>query len=422
MATTIRTKRYLSPTSNGTADYTISGFGTPKAVMVHASYAASNATARDQAKYSVGYTDGTRQRVMGFASEHNLSVGRSRFWSDNDKILQLVQASGSTTLWLANFDSWITDGVRLNFTSTESTAIYLTVTFFTGSDVSVYAGDFTNNTTQDATTTVTSPGFTPDLLFVTGLGLTLIANQSSNVASFSEGVADLGTGFPQGSLAWTEDYNDAKGDPQALFEDRYVGQVLDEDSEAQSTSIEITATDSSGFVATTRVAGGSYYWSYLAIKVGTSISHEVGNITTPTSTGNRSDTDPGFQPQIAGFVMSTMSATETYKADGEAGAFGSSVFEATAERNSHALAMEDNVQTTNTQSYSENVPVVLPIDDGSAGLRATFVSFDTNGWTLNWTAVLSPTARYFLWWAIEQEAGATIVQDIISPGIIPFAR
>lgn len=422
MATVVRTALFTAPTSTGTANFTISGIGTPKAYIIHAMDVEADATAKDEARYSWGVSDGTRQFIAAFSDVHNLSVARQRQFCDDDGVLQLYTEEGATTRWRANHSAFITDGVTLNFTTVQATGILLRITFFCGDDLSAYVGTFESSASADGETTVTDPGFTPDMLFVAGIGHTVTATQSIVDESFSEGVASTKAGFPQACLAITEDFNNADGDPQATLDDRYMGVSLDEDGETVRNAIELTGTDANGFVATTRIAGASSVdWFYLAIKFGAGVDHYVGVLDTPTSTGSASVTAPGFTPQCAGLILSNLTAVRTYKVDAEAGAFAASTFDATR-ASCHAAAIEDGSATTDTQSWVDDLPVSVPQHDGSAGLTAAFTSFDANGWTLNWSAVLG-SARKYIAWAVEEEAvGGPTEKDTTETGTLDLSE
>ena len=71
----------------------------------------------------------------------------------------------------------------------------------------------------------------------------------------------------------------------------------------------------------------------------------------------------------------------------------------------HSVSAEDSVATMDTQTLSDNTAVECPDGDGTALLTASFVSFDANGWTLNYSAVDS-NAKYFWALAIEEESAA----------------
>ena len=132
-------------TSTGTQDFTVAGFGTPKGAIFLVSYGTANGTAVNHAMLSVGFTDGTRQRAIGIRVE-NAVVGGSDTGNIESSTACILTAlnSADTTDGVATFDSWITDGVRVNWTDAPPSAYLVTCILFGGSGVSnVYVDDFT---------------------------------------------------------------------------------------------------------------------------------------------------------------------------------------------------------------------------------------------------------------------------------------
>ena len=123
---------------------------------------------------------------------------------------------------------------------------------------------------------------------------------------------------------------------------------------------------------------------------------------TPTSTGNDSEAGPGFTPQFVMMLPTMAEAASTIYWDALGGGFGISTFDDDDEY-CNSINYEDEVATSNTQSLSDDKAANLPDDDGSQGVEASFVSFDANGWTLNYTAVKA-NAKLWPYLAIGEAA------------------
>ncbi|GAF88657.1 unnamed protein product, partial [marine sediment metagenome] len=68
----------------------------------------------------------------------------------------------------------------------------------------------------------------------------------------------------------------------------------------------------------------------------------------------------------------------------------------------NAVSIEDGVSATNTQSVSDNKAINIDNDAGGDEFDATFTSFDTSGWTFNFTNV-NATTRKWIGFAVGEE-------------------
>ena len=168
-------------------------------------------------------------------------------------------------------------------------------------------------------------------------------------------------------------------------------------------ALDLDDFDANGFSGHARSAGGNdREICYLALNFNGAVESWVGTHTTPTSTGNDSEAGPSFTPQAVFLIGTMMEALDTAYNDALAGSLVAlGAFDGDDEYCT-SVCDEDNAATTNTQSLSDDTAVELPDDDGSAGLTASFVSFDANGWTLNYSAVKA-NAKYWFALAIEAE-------------------
>jgi len=313
--------------------------------------------------------------------------------------VQLLNGSGVIVAEAA-FSAWITDGVRINWT-TATTGRYLTVVLFYGTDLSARV-DTVALSTQDTDVTYSSMGFkfdgmicgTNGTTFSDASGVTLIANSFGLVSRASNDA------ITQRALGIFEDNAVADGQVAGkLLTDACATQQV---AASETWKAQVSAPTSSGFTITSRTgASSSDVVGFLAFSLGGKGLIWLGTVTTPTVTGNASVTSPGFSLQNHGCVLQILTAytvEDTRKTDGEAGVVGFSAFTSDVEY-SQATAAEDASATTDTQSLSDDVAVNMPAHDGAALVVASRTSMDATGWTLNYTTAPA-TARKFLAMAI----------------------
>ena len=144
--------------------------------------------------------------------------------------------------------------------------------------------------------------------------------------------------------------------------------------------------DDNGFTVTTLTAGSNNTTlGYLALNFGGAASSWVGTHTPSDSNGENAETGPGFKPQIVLRLMTQVGTVNTGDTSGDqAGTHGFSAMDADDEF-SASVSDEDGAGTSNSQSLSDDTSIQIPDDDGTAGLTASFVSFDSLGWTDNYS-------------------------------------
>jgi len=83
-------------------------------------------------------------------------------------------------------------------------------------------------------------------------------------------------------------------------------------------------------------------------------------------------------------------------------------------RHRHIFVGQGHVSFRRNQVDLANIQaIVLPLDDGAAGVVADFVSMDSGGWTLDYTTVTG-TGKVFWALAIEESAAALPFQPLFN--------
>lgn len=368
----------LTATGGGTTDFTSTGFGTVAAAIIVVCRANTTNNPADSLELSIGFWDGTNQRVVSaWAADAQATTGANRYSDDS------YGAMSSTAY--AFTVSAITDGIRLTM-SVDNTGQqrYATVILLGG--VSAACGTLTMNATQDATQESGSLGHAPKLVFFATIGNTTADTSGGNAVISFGFAADDAT---HRAILWSSDNGEA--DETALIkfsEDRCVGEVF---SGAVVWSGEVTTFGADTFTMTTRDGGSSSDVCFY-LSLGGDVSFDKGTLTTPTSTGN-ADVTTSVDPDALLEFLSTATST-TLASDGSANGLMVGMAD-DAGQFSHTTYVEDAAGTSNTGSVA-SATAAVNLDTSSGGARADMidgtVTLGTGKFTTNYTAV-DGTAR-----------------------------
>lgn len=370
-----------SRTTTGTQDFTSSGFGTPKAVFCYVGGGAANGTQVDHALLGTGASDGTRHWSSSTRSQDAVTTTLAGRRSATADMLLMADDTG-TVIIRAQYSAWITDGVRINYSVAPGTARLVTCVLFGGTGVSnAYVGTVTTPGVINTGTTVTAPGFQPDLVIGVVSGNSSFDNTNAAQSTMSVGFVTRGSGnpHPQSAISYLDVNAVGTVDQRARVDTDMTG------ADRNGTqSIEIQDFTSTGFTAMERDTVGARTLGYLAIQLNGLTATEV-TITTPTSTGSNSITGLTGKPQFGLLVLSSTTSTDATSADGNAESFGVCAITVAAQSCS-SITNDDGVTTTNSDSVTHNRPIFLR-KDGATFLDATFTSFDSGQMTVNYGTV-----------------------------------
>ena len=124
----------------------------------------ADGTATDHASISIGAVhDATHRWCMATSDEHNLSAPNCYRRQTEDEVVMLINPTTGIIDCENDFDSWVTNGMVIDWGSTNpSTAYLLTVIFFAGSDVSAWVDTAPSlPSVVDNTVDYTDAGFEP---------------------------------------------------------------------------------------------------------------------------------------------------------------------------------------------------------------------------------------------------------------------
>ena len=401
--TTIAVTRVAANTSTGNQSITTSDLGgiVPSAALFICNRSIVNNTSRSEATVCIGAATSTTQRWAMFSTSQdalaNTNVTRRGM---TDQCIAIPFAGG-TIDGEADFVSFITNGVTINWTNAPGNAYLVTVVLFANIS-GAYAGTFAPGTSVGSAVDVTAPNFQPDVVFLAATGDTF-NDTGTSAHSPSWGWAIRDGSNSQRCILQSEADGVAVGTPRAYLSTAYGVANLDPSTNNLLWAGEIGSFDSQGFSCTLRVgSAGTDDVGYLAINLN-GASVWTGTHTTPTATGNQSSTAPGFQPQVLFLGMTHLTSTDTGVQSNDAGAFAMWVTTSTAQY-SYSTEIQNGSATTSTECLSRNWSVDIDNHDHTTGIEATLVSLDTNGWTLNFSDTLA-AARNFIVLAISTGGG-----------------
>ena len=379
--------------TGGTGNQSITGVGfQPKAyILIYTKNASDDADSSGTGSIlSIGMTDGTTQFCMASGAEDAQStsdVGRRGF---SDAVLATHSAQDTQAVeGEANHVSMDTDGFTINksvaFTAPASPFVHYIA--FGGGMISVSVGTVDLNDTQDALFDVATLSFEPDLVLTSYIGyfLDALGDTNNDDHTFS-----LGWAVNPARQAANNQYSMMVGsqdgvDPaQSISRFDNVRAGTSYRDNAIDASFEIGSFDSTGFSVTTRLtaAVANEIMGYLAIKLGPNPKVYSVARTARTSTGNDVEAGAGFEPLfLLGMGSAVVTAANTNTNGGSMAigiTDGNDTFAIMEYDEDGNTTSDTATRVTNTQFMSAN------LHTGAIDWEATFSSFDSGGWTINY--------------------------------------
>jgi hypothetical protein len=388
-------------TSTGNQDITINGIGTPKAAMFYLTPAIAQNTAVDHARLSVGATDGTNSRVIHGRTRTGVTTSDTRRRGRTAAVCQMYAGTATTIEAEASFSQWITDGVRINWSTAPPAGWLLTVVLFGGSDVSAYVGDFATSGTNGGTNDVTAPGFKPSMVFSFGNGTGLNnSDQTHHPLNLGVAVRGAADSITQRGASWATLHSSTSHPVTAAIDNRYF-QVNLNPAGGYSRSAELTLWLSNGFRCTMRQGdtAAALTLAYLALDFGSGVQCWTDTLGMPTATGSQSITGPGFEPQMFGALgvpVQTLNASVS----------GASYLATVADQSGHGSqairAVNGASPSSDAISRANSAFAYWPVASATAIGTASISAWTSTGVTLNWTAVVSDTITHnAIVWAVQ---------------------
>lgn len=395
MALQVKTGSFALPTTTN-ASFPVTGVGfKPKAVIF--SIVPETADIND-VNVSSSLAFG-----VGISSSSRASVGRSQSAAtvatrqDNTRIIALI--SGSTLIYDIDLVSLDNDGFTINVAgAVGATAYIVNYTALGGNDLKNAALIELTSPAGTGNQATTGVGFKPDAIMVFSGGLTTTGSTDTTHARMGIG---FGTSALQRGTSSTVDISRYENTSNIL--------TLISTGSTKSVEADLISTDSDGFTLNfTTVTSGVRIWA-LCLQGG---QYSVGSDTQKTSTGTKANTTTGFIP--TGLLVTSVGNTAGAAIDTANGIILFGGASGTTARGYNWIGE----QTASVQSRALNrASIIASFVPSNTTLTATSVadlsSFDSSGFTLNWTTA-DATAREFIFLTM-----GNLAQKIINRGIKP---
>jgi len=393
LAKAIRTQ--LSTVNDDTVDITSSGFGTPKvAIFWSAGTTASGVNSAIDSRMSFGFTNGTDSFVTCCYDEHSVGTtnSQSRASDNYDGLNRVVMHIDETsTIGVATFDSWITDGVRIRMEEGFSSAFYVTALLLgdTAGEISnSHIGTETIPATESTPVIdVTSPGFQPELI--------IAAHGPISASNVNEDHAQIGVTFGERdgtsllaqSVSHYSHHNVDTSEVAQYSDSLDTAHLLDNSGIASSP--QFFSFDSQGFSLRQLKSGGgtSFDLGYLALAGDFSTNLFIDQYSIGSGTGDKSQTGVGFKPGCV-FQCIGSRIPNSQVLTGPT-SFGLGAFDGSDEF-CDSIFSWDNSGTSETRSTSY-LTSFHALSNGTSRNLGAFVSFDDDGWTENYTTSVATT-------------------------------
>jgi len=288
--------------------------------------------------------------------------------------------------------------VVINWTTTPPAAYQIMVVGFIGADF--YVGNKTVSNTQDNTVNNTDPGFEP----LWGFGACV--NRLSGNDSYTYNAWSMGL-FHNGSSLSQKCFSFFSPNGESAPVDVSGQAVTDGAGAAPFTSgalrfrLELGSFDSEGFSITTREGTPEQDTDFFYICGRDAVNLKLSTLTTATSSGSDSITDPGFEPIGVLGLASNFTALDTAKITGDS-VCGMFAFTDTDEYCISGYKEDDALSASHTWSFMAAAALDILIEnEGLEDLyTAAFTQWTSTGWDWNYS-VPSGSPHYLFTLAFE---------------------
>lgn len=398
----------ISGAATGFANFTKSGFGTPKACIVLLSFDFSDNTSVDpEGKISVGFSDFTNHRCIGQQDEDAVAKVNSDSRKSPTKAYSVLRAATGTPD-IDGTASAITDGVRLtNTTNTNLNAVFATVIMFGGADLQVSIDTVVVPSSTGGTTVVTT-SIPQDLVFFIGADITGEDTTNTGINN-SFGVADISNDqatLVNRCMGWASDHNNNDGSPASVIRNDRCLKILTE-AAGDDWGIELTAATTTSYTITTRDVGAGANMECYALALDLDDrGSQVGSVDSPTSGATWTPSVAlGFTPQYVGLGVTHAAVEGTIESDADAGGLGISSNTGSGEETFHGWYNEDAAATTNTNNnfrsrvldFRDHITTTVVHDHSHS-------SFNSGDWTYTINTENETSAKKWFYWTIEEAA------------------
>lgn len=384
--------------NTSTGDQAITGVGfTPKVLIF---WAVQLTAAGYGAGLSMSYgcaTSSTARWAMTHYSLDAAATSDTARGQTSSGVIRLFSDATPTQESKADLVSFDSDGFTINWSDAPASAWLIHYLALGGSDITNAKAGVFNGPAAVGNQAVTDPGFTPNVV--------LIGDSQVNPASTdgANGQFNLGafTSTAQVSTSWRDrDARATMWSASSQRSDRAITTFAGT-SDALADEATFVSFDASGFTLNYSVTAGAENSNYLAIAC-TNVA--VGVETSKTTTGTKATAGLGFQPTALlawSWGLAASAAVDSSQAKLSIGAAS-----AAGTEGGIWVEADDNVadSAVDSRTYTDKI-IGLSDQPSTTVAEADLTSFDSDGFTLDWTTA-DATAREFAYIAFGPPAAA----------------
>ena len=408
-----------APTSAGTQTFTKAGFGTPVAAIFYCTNGVVNGTNIDHAFIGAGFTDGIS------ADDRNTSVGSTDASASSNThrqmgrghCISILNTSNPATIdGEADWDAWITDGVRIDWTNAPGTAVLVNCILIGGSDVVANVIEKNLGSTVGVETSIAHGlGETPVMAFFLGTNGSPTGVSTNWMMNFGCMTFQSSTITQRVHISFAADAQTTMQLTGYLPTTRCFGSLS---SASPSRSWECTTVDGTNIGLTHRgpnAFGGDV--QTLAIGFGAAANEvELASFDSRTTTGTTAITTANsWKPQFILLNESPLEAENSFANDSTAEGTSLGIIDAD---NEYCVAASgtDAAADSDCKSVTSNKAMRFINGAGTVMQEASILtgsgSINSDGFTIDVTTENLTTATKCWWLAVEEDAAGGITANI----------
>lgn len=389
----IRKVNLVLDTAGSDQDVVIQGFGTPKAATIEISQGTTLDGNTNHMRGHFGMTDFTTSLAFSAQSQNSSNTSNANVRRRSGRFVYQLVANGNTVDAEATVIA-IPDGIRISWTDAPTAANQAIITLYGGNDLQASVDELASSGTSGVAASVTGLDFEPDALIMYSPGLSF----PSGGGTSADSIIGLGFATNEGSIVQrmylhTENDNQSQSAIAGLVRtDRIMSSVSSwtgGDTAVEGPTLEVTAFNSDGFTITQRDSSAfAVTGAYLSLNFGGgNFSLTSASLGTDT-TGNKAVTSPGFEPDALLCIATSIDFADIgtiQDADSTGGRWslgGATRLDEFGIRGT----VDDAENNTDTRASTHTHLAHIRFFAGSTDYELDWVSFDTNGYTVNVTS------------------------------------
>jgi hypothetical protein len=369
---------------------------TPKGVLIIGTgHDPANGTSETPGQQlMVGFVSNTAgsNRVALFATADNVASTNGARGNDISSALRLANSAASSAPARAN-GAVISGGISLDYIQSSTFERKAAFLAFGDAGFSARSNDITLGTGAAVSCSTT---FTPHVVFyASGCQADVVSVNGRSSLTFGIATNHSGT-IVQKCVGLVEPGAAANARPLEAILTNRIGMQINDATGGNDYDLTISNFSSGGFDITPSATTGTDVGSWLAVNMG-SRGYKLVDFTTPTSTGAHAITGVGFRPSAAIIVMTNLEATDPSFPVATSDLHSALSISLVGDEQWSASTRNDSgADPTDTASLMKNTALISGSATNCAAIEATLASFDSDGMTLNYSAVQGTGKKGFI--------------------------